>query len=398
MNINRHNYEEFFLLYVDNELNIAQRKAVEAFIAQNPDLRAELEMLQEAVLPADEGVVFSGKESLLRTASAPNPVNETNCEEYFVLYADDELNNEEKDLVEQFVYRNPQHEAAFELMQQVKLMPDTSIVFPDKYALYRHEEDDRKPVPVIRMRFWKIALAAAVLLFVGGMGWYMSTDKGGNGTVEPTDLANNGTKATQRDTVQQPKEQMPVVTPQQQNQSDNQTFADNNTEEQQKQQQAAQKQRGVKASAPKDDAMAVKKDDQEKNITDPSNIQPRPDVKPTEAYADNNGKTEKIKEAVQLKASTNVSETIDHGVVGNIPTPEKGSDLAVNTQTVKTTFGPDSDPELDPNTVASTDNKKNKMRGFFRRVSRVFEKTASLNSDGDERKGIRIASFEIALK
>ena len=38
MIINRYNYQEFLLLYVDNELNAVERKTVEDFIQQNADL------------------------------------------------------------------------------------------------------------------------------------------------------------------------------------------------------------------------------------------------------------------------------------------------------------------------------------------------------------------------
>jgi len=36
MNINRNNYEEFLLLYLDNELNSHQLNAVEIFFATKP--------------------------------------------------------------------------------------------------------------------------------------------------------------------------------------------------------------------------------------------------------------------------------------------------------------------------------------------------------------------------
>jgi hypothetical protein len=45
MNINRHNYEEYFILYMDNELDSDDRRMVEAFVLQHPDLKEELDIL-----------------------------------------------------------------------------------------------------------------------------------------------------------------------------------------------------------------------------------------------------------------------------------------------------------------------------------------------------------------
>ena len=44
----------------------------------------------------------------------------------------------------------------------------------------------------------------------------------------------------------------------------------------------------------------------------------------------------------------------------------------------------------------NTSNKKNKLRGFFRKVSRAFNKTAHVDNENND--AILIGSFRIALK
>ena len=96
MIINRHNYEEFFLLYVDNELTTTDRIAVENFVNDHQDLAKEFDALKDAVLlpGVDE---FLPKSILYQNSSG---INLSNCEEYFLLHVDNELSAVEKEKVE----------------------------------------------------------------------------------------------------------------------------------------------------------------------------------------------------------------------------------------------------------------------------------------------------------
>lgn len=393
MNITRQNYEEFFLLYVDNELNIAQRKAVETFVEENPDLRAEFIMLQQSVLPVDEHITFSHKQDLLKMTADPNPVNETNCEEYFILYGDDELTNEQKDQVEQFVYRHPQYQQSFELYQQVRFMPDTSVVFPDKYALFRKEEEDK--APVIRIRWWRIAAAAAVLLFTGSMGWYLATHDPGNAPDVKDSFASNDTnRTTQPIQPIQEQTQQPVLAEQKSAPDQKQDVAitadkNNPTVNQQKATVTAP----VKFPKAVDLALINKKE--EKNNAAQRNI-------PEEINVPHKEEELVVVKTDQKRAME--GKDIDPGLKAD-HTHEPIVDKAVNVRDLATLTIPATDKqntaidrsETTVDTYVINDNKKNKMRGFFRKVSRVFDKATNADPD-NEKSSIRIASFEFALK
>src|SRR5438309_7778784 len=83
--ITRNNYEEFFLLYVDEELTAEQKKAVDDFVCLHPDLKEELDLLSSTKLPAED-FHFEGKTELFSDSMKVNTVDEA-----LLLYIDHEL-------------------------------------------------------------------------------------------------------------------------------------------------------------------------------------------------------------------------------------------------------------------------------------------------------------------
>lgn len=153
ININQHNYEEFFLLYVDGELSAADKLAVERFVQENPDLAVELDMLQQSLLPVEDWN-FGNRDQLYRSESAE--INSANCQEQFLLYVDNELDTVDREKVERFVLQHPSLQESFTRLKRTKLEPE-QLAFPDKALLYRKEE--RR---ILYMSWQRIAVAAVL--------------------------------------------------------------------------------------------------------------------------------------------------------------------------------------------------------------------------------------------
>lgn len=368
--ITRDNYEAYFVMYVDEELNATERKTVEQFIEQNPDLEEELVMLQQSVLRADEHIVFEQKE-LLYKGDEHTFINEQNCEEYFVRYGDDELNNAEKEKVEQFVYHHPQYQADFELIQQVKLVPDNTLSFPNKTYLYRTEEDDNR---LIAFPWWRFTAAAIAILVVGTLAWYIVNNTGTRDVAKGTP----STKSTDGNTIQ-PE----VISP-------NNNEAKKGTED-----------NGLSVNETPAPVNAITGDKQpdnivataihKKNIPEGSNKQQSSYVQQIEIPTPEQD-PDIINNAI---ASRPVEVEVDKlyktpTVKGTEITGTVAQQIPVHTVASKTNDEPDQSSVY----VLNAPINKTPLRGFFRKVSRVVEK---VTNPEEGKKGVRIANLEIAL-
>ena len=151
MEINRNNYEAFFLMYVDQELSATEREMVDAFIRQHPDLKAELDLLLDTVSAGDESVRFDDKEKLM----AVNGFRE----EELLTYMDGESGPEMSAAIEKAVGENDEMKQHVALLEKLYFKPDMSVIYPAKDALYRRAR-------VTKMDWWRIAVAASLLLLV----------------------------------------------------------------------------------------------------------------------------------------------------------------------------------------------------------------------------------------
>lgn len=364
MKIDRHNYEEQFLLYVDNELTVEQKMQVEAFVSANPDLEEEFIMLQQSRLVADDSIVFEGKESLMKEETA---INMSNYEEWLVLYVDNELTGEQKLLVEKFAEANPQVKEELNLFGQTRLEPQ-EIVFDDKASLYRREEKVR----VVSMSWWRVAVAAA-LVIAAGLGTYsVITNKSGtNETVNLTPSSNNIKSDQPEQKIINPGTETKLQTPEI-NLQENKTFA-------------------VKENQNKVDKKSLS---QPKNKLESNQALAKNDASETFSKT-----TEQIKSGVQSSTpiidktgitsslAVNSSSPTQHNL-NNVPVTIAGPETPHYTKAIDET-------KVEYATVSNDENKK--LRGFFRRAARFIERTTKVNPANDDDK-VLIGSMAISLK
>ena len=133
MKITRDNYEEYFLDYLDGNLDENLVNDFIDFLRQNPDLKAELEMAG-AVKVELENISFEGKGKLYKEKFDLEP--EFNRAAVALLEGD--LQENEKTEFENYLSTHPekQKEAAF--FEKTKLKADESIVFRKKRSLYHY--------------------------------------------------------------------------------------------------------------------------------------------------------------------------------------------------------------------------------------------------------------------
>ena len=371
--ITKNNYQEFFLLYVDNELSATDRIALEEWIAAHPEVQEEWETLQQCRLLPETAVVFRDKSSLF------------SYEEDFLSYIDGELDAKDRSRIEQLILTHPSKRAELDQLLRTVSVPDTTIVFPDKDLLYRKERD-RRVIVLYRQLIGAAAVVmgiAALLLLRGGPTHQPASGpaivKGSPGsrpaalTPTPVDDASINKKDTSAVTpatttalysIEERKKKEERIVEQQQRQ----VLVPNITKEASPliaERTAPEKQKPAE--------LATIVSDKDPTIISGSNPT---GVDNTTKRVDN--------------TATHVDNTINTlASVQHVNIPREQSSFA--TQAL---LKEDNENEI----IATTSEPaqgKSKLRGLFRKVARTFGKTA--DQDGEGRREVLISAFQVAV-
>lgn len=388
MNITRHNYETFFLLYVDKELSAAERKAVDVFVQENPDLQMELALLQDTVMTADD-IVLDKKGWLYMEEDI------TALQENLLLYVDEELNHADKKTIEAILATDIAAQKEWTVLQQTKLQPDMEVVFADKQSLYRKE-----PGRVVAFKWWRVA-AAAVLLGFGiwtGVSVYKNSNTSKTGTEELANSKKNNSGQIQTDDTtgntaitKQPDEKQAA-------ENITSTTAEKNNEDQSTEniKSAVEKSNSQHVASPKENT-TVQNNPNKK----PDNNLPKPALQNI-----NNSNSNEVTAQNVLPSNNNSSRVSGNNDAVVKITPRENRTVIENlnsktdpdnitalqvVNTNKTADGEDNNRYLN---VDDDKQKRTALGGFIRKAKRVLERNTNVKT-GD---GIKIAGFEIALK
>lgn len=168
MNITIDNYEEYFLLLADNELNQAEEAVVKKFAAQHPHLLEELKLLFSCRLDASDMPSFP-KETLIRP-TIWNVENPAPLHTQMLSLLDNELSHAEEQQLKEQIAASPVLQTEWSTLQKAKL-PADAVFYPDKKDLYRQHQ--------IRPMVWmRRAAAAAAIVFLTWMLWPAATNNG----------------------------------------------------------------------------------------------------------------------------------------------------------------------------------------------------------------------------
>ena len=344
MKIDRNNYEEFFILYLDKELGEEDRLAVESFVEQNPDLKEELELLSQFRLQPDEEICFPDKSILLKNGEL--------SVETMLLYLDGELSPEETRKAGKAIQADIVLRKEFNLLKKTKLEAE-KIQFPDRSVLYRHSA----PARIISIQLRRVA-AAVIILLLAGAGYLLLNDRNqGDNTPE---IVNSGKTETLKTTapsgkVKESTQETPGISP---------TLANNNDDKK---------------------ALSPVKEKQTEVFTAQM---PAPAENPLPVFS-NNLPEETQPAIAALKPVENAIKDPEYDF-GNTSV----TTLSAQPSNIRIASYPSEDiseEEQDP-----ADGKKNKLRGLFRKVTRTFEKRTNIDATDDDGK-LLVAGLSIKL-
>ena len=153
--INRNNYEKYFLDYIEGTLDKSLHEELQAFLILNPDLKEELEGIDEMqLMPAN--ATFSEKNTLKKQSELI--INDSTLDDICVAYYENDLHIGEKNDLINYISKNPEKKRDFELYTKTYLKADLSITYNEKSQLKKYTIKTRL--------YYQLGAAAAVAALI----------------------------------------------------------------------------------------------------------------------------------------------------------------------------------------------------------------------------------------
>ncbi len=164
MQINKENYEIYFLDYYEKRLLPEQVAELMVFLEQNPGLKAEFVLFEKISLIPDHNIHFEKKENLKKKELIPTDyINLKNYENFLIGGLESDLTEDEKTELTAFLELNPQVKLENNFFRYTFLQPDKSKKFPAKDSL---KKTSLFVVYRTQVRYI-ISLAASVIILLG---------------------------------------------------------------------------------------------------------------------------------------------------------------------------------------------------------------------------------------
>jgi len=167
MGINKENYEQFFLDYLEGNLSPEEKQELADFIIAHPELRSLLDDFDGTPIPPDR-ITYLKKERLKKNIHNSVHINEGNAEAWMIASIEGNLNATEAFELSEFISKNPVFERELELYRKTRIVPDETITFPLKSSLKK-----KAPYILLKRSGWISALVAAVIILFFGIRFFL---------------------------------------------------------------------------------------------------------------------------------------------------------------------------------------------------------------------------------
>jgi hypothetical protein len=158
MDINRDNYETYFLDFVEGRMTTLQEEMLRRFLRFNPDLAEELDSFKVMETEPDS-IEYSDKSRLKNQfPTGSESVSEANFNMYAIGYLEDDLSIVQREIFDNYLDKHLEARKQFTIFRKV-ILEKEMISFPNKKQLKRHR---------IKFFDWRIITtsAAAVAAFL----------------------------------------------------------------------------------------------------------------------------------------------------------------------------------------------------------------------------------------